>query len=170
MPTTQAGPGSTVCLRTCTFTLELAEAQTHAHPHLCTLTPTHSTHMHPQLPSGWEEAGQGLSGDSGLGINVSRGARCPIWELSPSSMGSGRWHICPHHPCPMARYPLYFFSLQDPWSWISSSQGPRAQYPHPTKPSCAHPHTQFGLLWEGWGALLREETMVSFPALVQPSL
>lgn len=146
MPTTQAGPDSTVRFRTCTFTLERAEAQTHAHPRLCTHSHPHTAHTctHSSLQAGRRQARVCLETQGWELMSPEE----PTREPSLSSMGSGGWHIWLH---PVPRYPCFFFSLQDPWSCISSSQGPRAQRPHPTKPGCAHPHTQFGLLWRGRG-------------------
>ena len=58
MPATQAGPDSTICLCTCTLTLERADAPTHAHPHLCTHSHPHTTHMctHSSLQAGRRQA------------------------------------------------------------------------------------------------------------------
>ena len=58
MPATQAGPDSTVRLRTCTFTLERAEAQTHTHPRLCTHSHPHTAHTctHSSLQAGRRQA------------------------------------------------------------------------------------------------------------------
>lgn len=77
----------------CTFTLKWPGAHTRAtHVH------THS-HTHTHSPSDcWANAGQSLSGGSGLGLDIFKGGPTPIQKRSPSSLGSGWWHFLPLSP------------------------------------------------------------------------
>lgn len=105
-----AGPGRSLC--------------THSHPHTCT----------PRVALMPGEAR--LSGDSGLGLNISKGAPCLPQEPSPSGGGlaGGTFVLSVPTPGPWCAHCLL--------SWTSSSRGPQAQHPRIPTPGCAHPPTR----------------------------
>lgn len=103
MPTTQAGPDSTICLRICTFTLERADAPTHAHPRLCTHSHPHTAHTctHSSLQAGRRQARvcletQGWELMSPEEPGAPSGSRLPpAWALA-----NGTFVLITPVPCP----------------------------------------------------------------------
>lgn len=89
-------PGWFGCHSPLPTVLSPSSGQEHTHVH--THVHTHS-HTHTHSPSDcWANAGQSLSGGSGLGLDIFKGGPTPIQKPSPSSLGSGWWHFLPLSP------------------------------------------------------------------------